>query len=203
MEPSMNRFPLLFLSLALACPVAVVARPGGGAEATSVNPAPAEARQFDFLLGQWQLEVHPKVSGLAAMIHGAPRLVGTWKAQRSADGLGIEDELRIFDASGNPVSLNRAHRVYAVAEGLWKINGTDVTHGHTSSTTGKWQDGEMHLDGHFTDEEGKPTLIRTRYYAITADVFHMQQDRSTDNGQSWDEGTLTIDAKRVAATATP
>jgi hypothetical protein len=30
----------------------------------------------------------------------------------------------------------------------------------------------------------------------------MQQDRSSDNGQTWDEATLVIEAKRVAATAT-
>jgi hypothetical protein len=29
----------------------------------------------------------------------------------------------------------------------------------------------------------------------------MQQDRSTDSGQTWDEATLVIEAKRVAAAA--
>jgi hypothetical protein len=168
--------------------------------ATSTGAAPAEAKQFDFLLGQWELEVHPKVSGLAAMIHGTPRLVGTWKAWRAADG--IEDETRIVDASGNPTSLSRAQRIYAAAEGLWKISGHDVTRGRSSEATGKWQDGEMHVDGYFTDADGK-TLTRTRYYGISADGFHTQQDRSSDNGQTWEEGSLTIDAKRVAATATP
>jgi hypothetical protein len=98
--------------------------------------------------------------------------------------------------------LNRAQRVYAPAEGLWKISGRDVTRGRSSDATGKWQGGEMRVDGYFTDAEGK-TLTRTRYYGITADGFHMQQDRSTDNGQSWEEGSLTIDARRVAATAAP
>ncbi len=46
-------------------------------------------------------------------------------------------------------------------------------------------------------------MTRTRYYDITADAFRMQQDRSTDNGKTWEEGVLTIDAKRVAASATP
>ena len=163
---------------------------------------PAEAQQFDFLLGHWKLEVHPKVSGLAALIHGTPQLVGTWKAWRAVQGPGIEDEMRIVDASGNPISLNRTQRVYDPAEGLWKISGRDVTRGRGSVAKGKWQDGEMHLDGQSTDGGGK-ILTRTRFYGITAEAFHMQQDRSTDGGQTWEKGSLTIDAKRVHAAPEP
>ena len=196
----MNHLRLLFLSLVLTCPLAAVAQHSGDAAAAS--SAPAGARQFDFLLGQWQLDVHPKVSGLAAIIHGAPRLVGTWKAERSADGVGIDDEMRIVDASGNPISLTRAQRVYSGAEGLWKISGQDVTRSRNSESTAKWLGGEMHVEASSTDAEGKPVLTRARYFDITADSFRMRQDRSSDNGQTWDEGTLTIDAKRAAVTAT-
>jgi hypothetical protein len=198
----MNRLPLFLLTLVLTCPVAAIAQDGVETAARSASSIPAEAKQFDFLLGQWQLEVHPKVSSLAAIIHGAPRLLGTWRAQRTSDGLGIEDEMQIVDASGNPISLNRAQRVYAPAQGLWKISGRDVTHDRSSEATGKWQGGEMRVDGHFSDAE-RTTLTRTRYYGISADAFHMQQDRSIDNGQTWEEASLTIDAKRVAATTTP
>ncbi len=58
---------------------------------------PAESKQFDFLLGQWDVEVQVKMSGLAAAIHGASRLVGTMKASRVLDGLAVEDELRVVD----------------------------------------------------------------------------------------------------------
>ena len=191
---------LLAVTLILSLPIGVFAQQAP-ATAAAVN-APAEAKQFDFLLGRWELEVHPKVSGLAAMIHGTPRLVGTWKAWRAAHGPGIEDEMRIVDASGNPISLNQAQRVYVAEEGIWKISGHDVTRGRSSEAKGKWQDGEMHMDGHSTDAGGK-ILTRTRFFGITADAFHMQQDRSTDNGQTWEKGSLIIDAKRVAAPAPP
>src|SRR5258708_19772092 len=190
----------LALTLIMSLPIPGVAQHAPAEPVAAA--APAEANQFDFLLGQWELEVHPKVSGLAAMIHGTPRLVGTWKAWRAAHGVGIEDEMRIVDASGNPISLNRAHRVYGTAQGLWTITGHDVTRGRTSDARGKWQDGEMHVDGHFTDA-GDRILTRTRFYGITAVAFHMMQDRSTDNGQTWEKGSLSIDAKRVAATAAP
>ncbi len=199
----MRRSCSILMLLLLASPIAVPARPEAGATTTSGKFQPGEAKQFDFLLCQWDVDVRPKVSGLVAMIHGAPRLVGTWTARRTADGLGVEDEMRIVDASGNPISLSRALRTYIEADARWKVRGTDVTHASTSESTGQWLGGEMHLDGRSTNADGTLVLTRTRYSDITKDSFRMQQDRSTDNGQSWEERSLTIDARRTAATAMP
>ena len=196
----MNRLNPFALALLLAFPFAAIAQSAAPAPATAASVAPNETKQFDFLLGQWELVVHPKVSGLAALIHGAPKLVGTWKAWRA--GADIEDEIRIVDGSGNPLSSNHSLRTWDAAQNRWKISGSDSSKGRTSEASGQWQGGEMHLDGQFTDAEGK-TLTRTRYYDIGSDSFQMSQDRSSDNGQTWEEGTLVIDAKRVAATATP
>ncbi len=204
----MNRYCGFFLVLLLTCPIAALAQPAADATPAATNSsAPAlrssEATQFDFLLGEWQLEVHPKVSGLVAMIHGAPRLIGTWKASRSIDGLGIEDDLHIVDGSGNPLSSNYSRRLYDLAQQRWKISGKDLQNGRSSAASGQWLNGEMHLDGQFVDAEGKTTLTRTRYYDISTNSFHMRQDRSIDNGQTWDEAVLTIDAKRATPSATP
>lgn len=193
---------LLALALLLSVPAAVFAQHAVPAPDSATN-APAEAKQFDFLLGQWQLEVHPKVSGLAAMIHGTPKLVGTWKAWRVLDGLGIEDEMRVVDASGNPLSLSRALRIYGKNDARWQVSTVDAYRGRVSTSSGSMQGAEMHMDGQYVDPEQKQTLTRTRYFDIGADGFRMQQDRSTDNGQSWDEAALTIEAKRTAASATP
>ena len=161
-------------------------------------PAP-ESRQFDFLLGQWELDVQPKVSGIAAAIHGSPKLVGTLKAWRALDGLAVEDELRVVDASGNPISLSHALRTYSKTDGRWKIQGLDAYRSRFSESSGQLQGGEMHLNGRGFDNEGRPVLTRVRYYDIGASAFRMQQDRSSDDGRTWDEATLTIVAKRVGA----
>ena len=192
---------LLALALLLSSPLAAVAQHGTAAPAAA--NAPVEARQFDFLLGQWELDVHPKVSGLAAMIHGTPKLVGTWKAWRAADGAGIEDEMRVVDASGNPVALNRSRRVWSAQERRWKVSAADAYHARKSEASGSLQDGVMRLDGRSSEGDAKTILTRTRFYDIGADSFRMQQDRSDDNGASWDEAVLTVDAKRTAASATP
>jgi hypothetical protein len=198
---------IAFRPLALILAVLVVAVPQTGLAqradtGASVSTAPAEARQFDFLIGQWELEVKPKVGSLVAMIHGTPKLVGTWKAWRGFDGFGVEDELRISDASGNPMSLNQALRAYDRAQARWNVVGLDVYRSHVSNSTARWQGGEMHVEGKGVDGEGKSYASRTRYFDIAPDHFRMQQDRSYDDGQTWDEAALMIEAERTASAAT-
>lgn len=198
----MRRLCLLALAIFLSSPFAAFAQGTDSTATASGSAAIAAAAQFDFLLGRWELVVHPKVGSLAAMIHGTPKLIGTLKAWRVPGSGGVEDEISITDGSGNPLSANHSLRTYDSVQARWRISGHDVRKGRTSEATGLWQDGEMRLEGYTTDADGK-TLTRTRYYGITADSFHMTQDRSVDDGKSWEEGTLTIDATRVAATATP
>ncbi|HZP66202.1 MAG TPA: hypothetical protein VFB32_07825 [Rudaea sp.] len=156
---------------------------------------------FDFLLGQWQIELQPKVSGLAAMIHGTPKLTGTLKAWRVFDGAGVEDELRIVDASGNPVALSRALLVKARDDGHWVVSTVDAYRATASEALGRKQDAELRLDGRGKGPDGRELLTRTRYFEIGADGFRMQQDRSYDNGQTWDEAVVAYTAKRTAAAA--
>jgi hypothetical protein len=176
------------------------------ASAASAQQAPttprSEARQFDFLIGQWELEVHPKADSLMAKIHGAPQLTGTWKAWRAFDGFGVDDEIRIIDTSGNPVALSHAMRTYSAAESGWLVANLDVYRGRVAESKGQWQGGEMVLNGRGTDPEGKAVLTRACYSKITPGSFHLQNDRSADNGATWDEAVLVIDAKRVGAAAT-
>jgi len=194
----MNRFCIFVASVVLACPLASFAQTGVST-ARPVASVPAEARQFDFLVGRWAIEARPKVSSLVAMIHGAPRLTGSWQASRSPDGMGVDDEMRIVDGSGNPLSLTRTHRGWVAADKRWKISGTDVLRKHSSESTAQWIGGEMNVSGHSADPDGTPQLTRTRYFQITPNSFRMQQDASSDNGRTWDEATIVIDAHRVAA----
>lgn len=189
---------VLALALAFAFSGAAEAQQGNAGAASAV---PAESTQFDFLIGQWELEVTPKVNGLAAMIHGTPKLLGSWKAWKSFDGFGLDDELRIVDASGNPVSLSHSQRIFDDRGKRWLVSGLDVYRARFGSSSGQWQNGEMRLEGSGQNTEGKQVLTRTRFFEISADRFKMRQDRSHDNGASWDEGVLTVVAKRTARKA--
>ena len=197
----MKRFRSFFSLMLLACATSAFSQQPAPPAASASATIPVEAHQFDFLIGQWQVDVHPKVSSLVAMIHGTPHIVGTWTAARAADGLGIEDDLHIVDGSGNPISSNHTVRAYDGAEQQWKVSGQDAANKRGSESHGHLQGGVMLLEGRYVDAQGNVTLTRTRYFDIAADSFRMQQDRSTDNGQSWDEAVLTIDAKRTARAA--
>ena len=93
-------------------------------------------------------------------------------------------------------------RAYSGAESGWLVASLDVYRGRVSESKGQWQGGEMVLNGKGADPEGKPVLTRARYSKITPESFHLQNDRSADNGATWDEAVLVIDAKRVGAAAT-
>lgn len=190
----MRRLAPLLLSLALLL--------GAGASPAQPPTAPPrEAAQFDFLIGQWEIELTPKVNSLAAMIHGKPRLLGSWKAWRAFEGFGIEDELRVTDGSGNPASLALAQRIFDTKNRRWLISSLDVYRQRFSSATAQWQDGEMRASGQGQSSEGRPFISRSRFHEITPERFRMSQDRSFDEGRSWEEGVLTISARRVAAKA--
>ncbi|CAG0972768.1 hypothetical protein GPROT1_01695 [Gammaproteobacteria bacterium] len=171
---------------------------GGSTLAT----APAEARQFDFLIGQWSLDVRPKVSGLAARIHGAPKFTGTWKAWRAFDGWGIEDELRILDSSGGLRSVAHALRVFDVAAGRWSLTTLDVMRARFTPSSARFEGRAMVVTATAKDQDGKDHLVRVRFHEITATGFRYEQARSYDQGKTWEDPTLRITARRTAAAAT-
>jgi len=187
----------LLLALS-ATPASVQGQHGAPAP---VRTPPREASQFDFLVGQWEVVAQPHVSGLAARIHGSPKLPGIWKAWRGLDGWGIEDELRLTDESGNPRLLSHCVRLYVPEGGQWSQMSLDVYRSTFQASMAEWRDGEMHIETRGTDAEGRPFVTRSRFRDIRPDRFVFQQDRSFDDGRTWTENFLKIEAKRVAATA--
>jgi hypothetical protein len=117
------------------------------------------------------------------------------------DGYGIEDELRITDESGNPRNLSHAVRYFDATAKRWLTNTIDVFRGVSGSSTGEWKDNAIVMVSHGTDSEGKVYAMRGRYYDITPTSFKFRQERSYDEGKTWDSAVLTIDATRVAAVA--
>jgi len=184
--------------LVAVVPAGLSAQHGGGAAPVATVP-PREASQYDFLLGEWDLTVKVPVSGLAAKIHGVPKLVGTWKVTRALDGWGVEDDLKVTDQAGNPRAYTHSVRVYDAAARKWNLVSVDVYRGRITIATGEWRDGQLVSTSQGTDLEGKSFLSRTRIYDITSAGFKYQQDKSLDNGKQWQEGTLTIEARRASA----
>ncbi|MBV9880642.1 MAG: hypothetical protein JO180_09100 [Gemmatirosa sp.] len=186
--------------IALSWPIAAHAQ-HASPPSQGVARAPREASQYDFLVGQWSLTVTPKASTLAQRIHGVRKLGGTWSAWRALDGWGIEDELRIVDASGNPQTFVHFTRFYDPRARHWNVSGIDVYRQQLTQSVAELQGDAMTALADGTDGDGKAYRSRTRLTRIAADAFRYQQDRSYDGGRTWDEGLVVIDAKRVSATA--
>jgi hypothetical protein len=182
-------------------PFAVRAQHAGGGETVGETRAPREATQYDFLVGQWELTVTPKVSGLVGLIHGAPKLRGSWKGTRALDGWGVEDELRIADESGNPVAYTHFVRMYDAKAKRWVVSAMDVFRKRATISAAEWQGGEMVSTTDGLDPDGKAYRTRTRITDISPAAFRLQQDVSYDKGATWDEAHLVIDAKRTSASA--
>ena len=189
---------VVVIAALIAAPVTSQAQHGGGSPSTRIPPR--EASQFNFLVGQWELSVKPAPTTLAQKIHGIPKLTGTWKAWRALDGWGVEDELRITDASGNPLSLTHAVRVYDASAKRWKSSSVDPYRSVISTSVAEMRGEEIMTSSRGTDPEGKPYMSRGKYTKISPSTFRFIHERSTDNGKTWDTN-LTIDAKRVSSSA--
>jgi hypothetical protein len=192
--------PSLRRAFILACWVCcTIGPPAASAAGRAGVPAAPEARQFDFLIGQWQVSGTVKTSGLLALIHGRPKLLGSWKAWRVADGHGIEDELTLTDASGNPASAVHFTRTFSREENCWKITGRDTYHGSAAPATARWQGDEMLVMGSGASPQGKHYRSLTHYAAITPLSFRMVQDRSYDEGKTWEAAAVTLDVRRTGS----
>ena len=176
------------------------AQHGGGGAPTALVP-PAEAAQFGFLVGQWEVTAKPKATTLAQRLHGVKAVTGTWKAWRALDGWGLEDELRLTDASGNPLLLTHTMRYYDRGARRWTNAAIDVYKGVSAQSTAVWRDAEMTISGRGTDDAGRAFLSRATFSRITASSFSYRLDRSFDAGKTWTDGVTIISATRVAATA--
>ncbi len=191
------RFRTAFVVIAFFGASGAATAQHGGPAAAGPGAAPREVSQYDFFVGDWDLKVEVPATSLATKIHGMPKLVGTWKVRKALDGWGVEDDLRITDLAGNPASMAHAVRYYDRATKRWIVSSLEVYRGRFSTATGVWRGKEMVMTSAGRDADGKAMLLRTRLFDITPTTFRYQQDKSDDNGKSWDEGTLRIQAKRA------
>ncbi|MBX7117823.1 MAG: hypothetical protein K1X31_02365 [Gemmatimonadaceae bacterium] len=201
----MRSLMLLALLPLLAVPArAQHAAPSAAAPSVAAPSAAATdagVEQLAFLVGEWELVVKPKVTSLAARIHGAPRLLGTWRAWRAFDGRGIEDELRITDASGNPNALVHSLRLFDPATGRWHQTAVDAFRTRITPSTGQWRDGAYHTRSAARESDGTLVIQRGRFHDISADAFTLTIDRSRDGERTWETAALVIEAHRTAARA--
>lgn len=182
---------LLFRPLPIAVRLACIAIGLMGLLSADLLSAQAAARDtlFDFLIGDWRVEVSPRVSRLAALVHGAPRYRGTWRGQRT--DRGVSDELRVADDAGSTKYLLRFDREHDAVMRRWQVRETNRDGAVSPPMTAGMASGLLTLTA-------PDRRTRSRFSERTATRFRYVREVSTDGGRTWEEPVLVVTAERVA-----
>ncbi len=150
------------------------------------------AKEFDYLLGDWEFTSDDKEFG---------KLRGYWSAVKLAEGQ-ILDEYRVVGDKGETYYVTSTLRNYNKFLARWELIGSEPGSGLQDFGTGKRVGDEMHIEQTFGVAGGRPSTMRIRYYNIRPDAFSWAGDRSTDGGKTWVKNHLTIEAKRIGPART-
>ena len=187
-----SRVLLLAISYVLCGPARSAAQDG-----PTLKAPPPEASQFDFLVGEWTVDVTSKAPGTPPQYRG-------WRAAKTLNGLGIVDEYGVADDAGRIVFAGTTLRVFDTKAATWTMRYVDQFAGETgrwSELEGVKQGQEMHVEQRGQGPDGRTTILKIRYYNIQPNHFSRAADQSSDGGAAWVRDYLRIEATRRSKTA--
>jgi len=159
------RARLVFLTLVCAL---VGTRRSAAQHELVLKAPPPEASQFDFLLGEWTVDVASKAANTP------PRYRGVWQARKTLNGLGIVDEYAVSDDASRVVYSGTTLRAFDTKSGTWTMRYVDQLGGQTgrwSELVGTKEGPEIHVEQRGHTPDGRPTILKIRYYNIQANHF--------------------------------
>jgi len=144
--------------------------------------ATAQSRQFDFLIGDWDVvTTRFKDDGTALFQYKAK-----WEAKYVNDGRMIIDDFRACGPSGEAISSFVTLRTYSETTQRWEMQGLAALQPAAATEWyGVWQDGEMLLDACGKNADGKTIRNKIRFFEIQKDRFAWSSKTSRDEGISW------------------
>jgi hypothetical protein len=144
--------------------------------------APSEARQFDFLIGTWDVSAtRYKDDGSVLLQYKA-----SWNAQTLNEGRMIMDDFKALAPTGEPISSFVTLRTYSDATRRWELQGLAALQPTAAlEWHGIWRDGQMVLDAEGQGPDGKPLKTRIRFFQIEKDRFSWESQVSRDGGRTW------------------
>ena len=151
---------------------------------------PEEAKQFDFLMGQWT------ESGFRYDVAGAVQLryEAVWRAEYLHDNRMVLDDFTVVSPSGEELSTFVTLRTYARATGRWEIAGLAALQpGMDGQWNGRAVGAEMHSAAEIRMANGSVLHNRERFHAIERDQFLRESHISQD-----DRATRTLVASLIA-----
>jgi hypothetical protein len=144
--------------------------------------APPEGRQFDFLIGHWDV---------AATRYGSDGSIvleyrASWNARHLNDGRMVMDDFKSRAPDGREISSYVTLRTYCETTGRWEMAGLAALQPAANAQwNGQFKDGEMQLEAKGANPEGKTVLTRIRFFDISQERFSWESRVSVDGGATW------------------
>lgn len=148
---------------------------------------PAGLAQFDFVVGDWDVDITFTPPGGAPIAYKAK-----WHNIWIVDGQVVMQEWR------GPYATGAELRAYDPATDTWV--GRNIYAGRGWKPTTATRDADtmtVVIDGG-ADARGD-FLNRETYFNIADDTFEMRSERSYDDGETWEPGAYVMRAARAAA----
>ena len=144
-----------------------------------VNGPLSEDRQFDFLIGDWNVKATKFNPGGAALAH----YEALWSARSLNEGRMIVDDFKALAPDGRPISSFVTLRTYCVEMRRWEMVGlTAMQSAGRMEWHGVWVDGEMRIDAVGLDPSGCEVRTRIRFSDISAERFIWASESSVSGG---------------------
>jgi len=155
--------------------------------------APPESRQFDFLIGEWDVSAtRYKEDGSTLFQYKAG-----WSAKPLNEGRMVMDDFKAYTPTGEAISSYVTLRTYSEATRRWEMAGLSALQPAMSAQWhGEWKDGEMLLEASGKDPSGAMVQTRIRFHDIASDSFSWESRASRDEGKTWIK-TASLLAARV------
>lgn len=141
------------------------------------------ARDFDFLVGSWNI-VNERLTSRLTNSDDWERFEATGDCELILSGLGNGDR---FHAIWNGAEFDAfSLRLFSLETGKWSIYWADSASGTLlPPVIGEFVHGIGEFYGD-DEDDGRPVYVRFRWSEITANSARWEQAFSTDRGKSWE-----------------
>ncbi|MBI1890590.1 MAG: hypothetical protein HYS18_08090 [Burkholderiales bacterium] len=155
---------------------------------------PEESRQFDFLIGDWDvIGSRYKENGDVLM-----QYMAMWSARYLNQGRIVMDDFKAYAPTGQEISSMVTLRTYCETTRRWEITGLAAHQpAWNAEWHGQWLDGEMLLDACGKASSGVVVKNRIRFFDIEEKQFRWESRMSFDEGKTWIKSASLV-AKRAA-----
>jgi hypothetical protein len=156
--------------------------------------ATPESRQFDFLIGDWDVAASRyKPDGSVLLQYQA-----SWSARYLNEARMVFDDFKALAPSGKEISSFVTLRTYSETTHRWEMSGLAALQPATvAQWYGEWKDGEMRIEVIGRDPAGNPFRNRIRFFSIESNRFSWESKISLDDGKAWAQASSLTATRSV------